>query len=329
MAPVTCPIAGRRVWVAGHNGMAGSAIVRQLQGRDCEILTVDRRHLDLTRQADVEEYVGEARPELVFLAAGRVGGILANRDRQGAFLYENLMIAANVMEAARRVNVRKLLFLGSSCIYPRDASQPMPESALLSGPLEPTNEGYAIAKIAGIKLAEKYRLQYGCDYISLQPTNLYGPGDNFDPQSSHVPAALARRFYEAKISGAKSVEVWGTGTPKREFLHVDDLADAAVFAMERYSDGAPLNVGVGEDITIADFARLVADATGYRGEIVFDPSKPDGTPRKVLDVSRINEIGWKSSILLREGVKAYCDAYASARVATGRMQQAAPARVSA
>jgi GDP-L-fucose synthase len=245
----------------------------------------------------------------VFLAAATVGGILANRDRPAEFLYDNLLIAANVMEACRRVGVEKLLFLGSSCVYPRGAPQPIPEEALLTGPLEATNEAYAVAKIAGIKLAETYRRQYGCDFISLQPANLYGLGDNFDLESSHVPAALVRRFHEAKVDGRTEVTVWGTGTPRREFLHVDDLADAAVFAMERYADASPLNIGVGIDVTIAEFAELVADVVGYGGSIGFDPSKPDGTPRKLLDVSRMTALGWRARIELRAGLEQYYAGY--------------------
>ena len=245
--------------------------------------------------------MNHARPQAVFLAAATVGGIFANSSYPATFLYDNLMMAANVIEASRQVGVGKLMFLGSSCIYPKFAPQPIREEVLLSGPLEPTNEWYALAKIAGLKLCAAYRRQFGCDFISVQPTNLYGPGDNFHPEHSHVPAALIRRFHEAKIEGRPSVSVWGTGTPYREFLFVDDLADACVFVMQHYSAEEPVNIGTGEDLTISDFARLVADVLGYKGKIVFDQSKPDGTPRKVLDVSRLAELGWQSQTAAQKG----------------------------
>jgi GDP-L-fucose synthase len=302
-------IEGKRVYVAGDRGMVGSALVRRLGGEDCQLITAPRKSLDLRRQKETEEFFAEARPQLVFLAAAKVGGILANRDRPGEFLYDNLMIEANVMETARRVGVEKLVFLGSSCIYPKHAPQPIPESALLTGPLEPTNEAYAVAKIAGIKMAEAYRRQYVCDFISVQPANLYGPGDNFDPASSHVPAALLRRFHEVKVAAQRQVMVWGTGTPRREFLHVDDLADACVFLARHFSAGGSVNVGTGQDITVADFARLIAEVVGYDGSIHFDPSKPDGTPRKLLDISQITAMGWRAKIELRSGLKQYYAAF--------------------
>jgi GDP-L-fucose synthase len=298
-------IAGKRVWVAGHRGMVGSALMRRLASEDCEIATAGRATVDLRRQQETEDWLAETKPDLVYLAAAKVGGILANRDRPGEFLYDNLMIEANVMEAARRTGVGKLVMLGSSCIYPKFAPQPIAEDALLTGPLEPTNEWYAVAKIAGIKMAQAYRRQYGCDFISLQPANLYGPNDNFDLASSHVIAALLRRFHEAKIASAPEVTVWGTGTPRREFLHVDDLADACVFLTKSYSEPEIVNVGTGEDITIADLAKAIADTVGYRGAIAFDSAKPDGTPRKLLDVSKLSAMGWTAGISLAEGLHRY------------------------
>jgi GDP-L-fucose synthase len=293
---------GKRVWVAGHRGMAGSAIVRRLQSEDCELVTASRQEVDLTRQAEVEAWMTKVRPQAVFVAAATVGGILANSTRPAEFLYDNLAIETNIVHGAWKTGVEKLLFLGSSCIYPRLAPQPMSEQALLTGPLEPTNEWYAIAKIAGIKLCQAYRRQYGDDFISVMPTNLYGPGDNYHPEHSHVPAALIRRMHEAKMSEVPTVTIWGTGTPRREFLAVDDLADACVFVMKRYSGAAFLNIGMGEDLTIAEFARLVADVVGYEGRLVFDPSKPDGAPRKLLDVSRLAQRGWQAKTRLRDGL---------------------------
>ncbi|MCB1467996.1 MAG: GDP-L-fucose synthase [Rhizobiaceae bacterium] len=299
---------GKRVWVAGHRGMVGSAIVRRLASEGCGVLRACRAELDLTRQADVEAWMARERPQAVFMAAAKVGGIVANNTRRGEFLYENLIIASNVIHAAYQVGVEKLLFLGSTCIYPRLAPQPMPEDALLTGPLEPTNEPYAIAKIAGLKLAEAYRDQYGCDFISVMPTNLYGPGDNYHPEHSHVVAALIRRFHEAKMAGADEVVVWGTGRPRREFLFVDDLADACVFAMTRYSGRAPLNIGTGTDIEISEFASLVADVVGFEGRITYDTSRPDGTPRKLVDVNRMRALGWTAQTALRDGLAlAYAD----------------------
>jgi GDP-L-fucose synthase len=321
MARQLTRITGKRVFVAGHAGMVGSALVRRLSTMGCELITAPHASVDLRRQAETEAFLHATRPELVFLAAARVGGILANSRYPADFLYDNLMMATNVMHAAFQVGVEKLLFLGSSCVYPKLAPQPIAEDALLSGPLEPTNQWYAIAKIAGIKLAQAYRLQHQCDFISVQPANLYGQGDNFDREASHVPAALLRRFEEAKRTGLREVIVWGTGTPRREFLQVDDLADACTFVMERYSDDEPLNVGTGSDITIAEFARLVAEVVGYRGRIVFDPSKPDGAPRKLLDVSQLTGLGWKASTTLRDGLRIYCASYLK-RLLAGRVDRA-------
>jgi GDP-L-fucose synthase len=288
--------------------MAGSAIARRLGREGCEILTVDRAAVDLTDQNQTEQWLARARPDAVFLAAGRVGGIRANSEYPAAFIADNLAISLNLIRAAHAAGVKKLLFLGSSCIYPQLASQPMREEALLTGPLEPTNEWYAVAKIAGIKLCQAYRRQFGADFISVMPTNLYGPGDNYHPEDSHVPAALIRRFHEAKVAGAPSAVVWGTGTPRREFLAADDLADACVFVMKHYSSDGFLNIGTGEDIAIADFARLVADVVGYRGKIVFDPARPDGAPRKLLDVSKLAALGWRARTPLRQGLAAaYAD----------------------
>lgn len=300
--PVLYPLKGKRVFVAGHRGLVGSALVRRLALEDCEVVTAPREALDLRRQAEVEAWMADARPQAIFLAAARVGGIHANDSFPAQFLYDNLMIAGNVIEAARRADVEKLLFLGSSCIYPRLAPQPMAEEALLTGPLEPTNEWYAIAKIAGLKLAEACRVQYGCDFISAMPTNLYGPGDNFDLETSHVLPALIRKAHEAKRRGEAALVIWGSGAPRREFLHVDDCADALVFLMQRYSDLAHVNVGVGEDVTIRALAELVAGAVGFAGEIVCDATKPDGAPRKLLDVSRLTALGWRPSIGLEAGI---------------------------
>jgi GDP-L-fucose synthase len=299
---VTYPLAGKRVWVAGHTGLVGAALVRRLAREGCEILTVSRAEVDLRRQVELEAWMASARPDAVFLAAARVGGIGANAAFPAEFLYDNLAMATNVIEAARRGGVEKLLFLGSSCIYPRAAPQPISEDALLTGPLEPTNQAYAIAKIAGLKLTEAYRAQYGCDFISAMPTNLYGPGDNFDLASSHVLPALIRKAHEAKRLGEPAITVWGTGSPRREFLHVDDCADALVFLMQRYSGGETVNVGVGEDISVADLADLVRRIVGFTGEIRYDHAKPDGTPRKLLDVNRLTGLGWKPSIALEDGV---------------------------
>jgi GDP-L-fucose synthase len=306
--PLLFDLAGKRVYVAGHTGMAGSAIARRLGREGCEILAAGHALLDLADQRQTEQWLARERPDAVFLAAGRVGGIGANSTYPAAFIAENLAIALNVIRAAHATGVKKLLFLGSSCIYPKYAAQPMGEDQLLTGPLEPTNEWYAVAKIAGIKLCQAYRRQHGADFISVMPTNLYGPGDNYHPEDSHVPAALIRRFHEAKLARAPNVQVWGTGTPRREFLAADDLADACVFVMKHYSGDDFLNVGTGEDITIADFARVVAEVVGYEGALVFDASRPDGTPRKLLDVAKLSGLGWRAQTPLRDGLAAaYAD----------------------
>ncbi|HUC69393.1 MAG TPA: GDP-L-fucose synthase [Stellaceae bacterium] len=297
---------GRRVFVAGHRGMVGDALLRRLASEQCELLTATRSALDLRRQDAVERWFDTHRPEAVFVAAATVGGILANDTRPGEFLYDNLMIAANVIEAARRSEVRKLLFLGTSCVYPRLAPQPMTEEALLTGALEPTNQWYAIAKIAGLKLCAAYRRQHGVDFIAAQPTNLYGPGDTYDLAASHVVPALIAKTHRAKLSGAKEVEIWGTGAPRREFMHVDDVADALVFLMERYSGESPINIGCGEDVSIRELAELIAAAVGYRGGFRYDGTRPDGAPRKLLDVTKLNAMGWRPRIALGDGL---ADAY--------------------
>ena len=293
---------GKRVFVAGHRGMVGSAILRRLASEACEVLTVGRETVDLRRQAEVEEWMAASRPQAVFVPAATVGGILANDTRPAEFLYDNLMIEANIINAAWRVGVEKLLFLGSSCIYPKLAPQPLREDSLLTGPLEPTNQWYAVAKIAGIKLCQAYRRQYGCDFISAMPTNLYGIGDNFDLQSSHVMPALMAKMHAAKLAGASSITVWGTGTPRREFLYVEDCADALVFLMKNYSEEEHVNVGSGEDLTIRELAEIIRRIVGFEGEIVTDPGKPDGTPRKLLDVSRLTSWGWRPGVSLEEGI---------------------------
>jgi GDP-L-fucose synthase len=303
MAVTPFDLKGKRVFVAGHRGMVGSALVRRLGREGAEILTVSRSELDLLDQAAVNRWFAAMRPQVVFHAAAKVGGIVANNTLRAEFIYENLLIATNVIHAAHVHGVEKLLFLGSSCIYPKLAPQPLREDSLLTGTLEPTNEPYAIAKIAGVKMAEAYRAQYGSDFISIMPTNLYGPGDNYHPEYSHVVAALMRRFHEAKETGARDVVVWGTGTPRREFLYVDDMADASIHLMKNYSEGGLINVGTGEDISIADFARLVAKTVGYTGEIAFDTAKPDGTPRKLLDVGKLAKSGWRATTSLDDGIK--------------------------
>ncbi|WP_077146417.1 GDP-L-fucose synthase [Sphingopyxis sp. KK2] len=300
-------LAGKRVWVAGHRGMVGSALVRRLADENCEILTAGRDTLDLLDQAAVRAWVAREKPDAIFLAAAKVGGILANDSFPADFLYQNLVIETNIIDAAHRADVAKLCFLGSSCIYPKFAEQPIVEEALLTGPLEPTNEWYAIAKIAGIKLAQSYRRQYGADYISAMPTNLYGPGDNFDLTSSHVLPALLRKAHEAKTSGAKAMTLWGSGTPMREFLHVDDCADACVFLMKTYSDAGHVNVGSGSDIAIIDLARLVAEVVGADVEIALDTSKPDGTPRKLMSNAKLAAMGWAPKVALRDGIAATYD----------------------
>ncbi|WP_244610597.1 GDP-L-fucose synthase family protein [Microvirga pakistanensis] len=296
-------LAGKRVWVAGHRGMVGSALVRRLAQESCEIVTVDRSEVDLTRQIQVERWMERNRPDVVLVAAARVGGIMANATYPGEFLYENMMIGANVIHSARECGVEKLLFLGSSCIYPKHAPQPIPEHALLSGPLEPTNEGYAIAKIAAIKLAEYYNRHHARRFISAMPTNLYGPNDNFDPVNSHVLPALIRRIHEARHNRSRVVEIWGSGSPLREFLHVDDLADACIFLVKTYDDAALVNVGSNQEISIRDVAEIIADVVGFEGNFIFDTTKPDGAPRKLVDSSRIQALGWRPRIPLRQGIE--------------------------
>lgn len=295
-------IAGKRIYVAGHRGMVGSAIVRRLARESCEVLIADRS-IDLREQATVRQWYESNRPDAVIIAAAKVGGILANNSYPAQFLYDNLMIEANLIEAAYRYNAEKLVFLGSSCIYPRLAAQPIWEGELLSGPLEPTNEWYAIAKIAGIKLCQAYYRQYGCNYISAMPTNLYGPGDNFDLQTSHVLPALIRKAHQAKREGATSIEIWGSGQPRREFMHVDDLADALVFLLTHYAGEMHVNVGAGRDCTILELAELICSVVGFEGHVTKDTSKPDGTPRKLMDSTRLAEMGWSPKIELRAGIE--------------------------
>ncbi len=309
-------LSGKKVWVAGHRGMVGSAIVRRLRQEGCTILTASRDDADLRQQAEVEAWMAAQKPQAIFLAAAKVGGILANDTRPAEFLYDNLMIEANIIEAAYRNNVEKLLFLGSSCIYPKFAEQPISEDALLTGALEPTNEWYAIAKIAGIKLTQAYRKQYGCDFISAMPTNLYGPGDNFDLTSSHVLPALIRKAHEAKTRGDKEIVIWGTGTPRREFLHADDCADALVFLMKTYSDESHVNVGSGEDISILDLTKLICEIVGFKGEIKHDLSKPDGTPRKLMSAEKLRGMGWEPATLLENGVLATYETFKVAQYHT-------------
>jgi GDP-L-fucose synthase len=295
-------LAGRRVWVAGHRGMVGAALTRALAREEALLPTVTHDELDLRRQSDTEAWMQRHRPEFIFMAAARVGGIFANDRYPAQFLYDNLQIQSNIVEAARVVGVEKTMLLGSSCIYPRLAPQPITEDSLLTGPLEETNQWYAIAKIAGIKLAQAYSRQYGMNLVSVMPTNLYGPNDEYDLQNSHVAAALMRRIHQARVDGAAQVSIWGTGTPRREFLHVDDLARACIFLMKTWSDPDPINIGSGQEVTVSELARLIADIVGWSGEFVFDSSKPDGTPRKLLDVSRLSALGWTASIPLRNGL---------------------------
>ena len=309
---------GKRVYVAGHTGLAGSAIVRRLTSEGCDIITADHATLDLTRQEPTENWIKQTKPDAIFLAAARVGGIHANDAFPVDFLADNLAIALNVMRAAIDAKVQKLMFLGSSCVYPRNAPQPMTEDMLLTSSLEPTNEWYAVAKISGIKLAQAYRRQFGVDFISVMPTNLYGPGDNYHSENSHVPAALIRRFHEAKAREANEVAVWGSGEPRREFLAADDLADACIFVMKRYSDEGFLNIGTGEEVTIRGFAEIVADIVGFRGALVFDTSRPDGPPRKLLDVSKLTALGWKAKTPLRTGLKS---AYEDFLAHSGRVRE--------
>ncbi|MBB4122692.1 GDP-L-fucose synthase [Martelella radicis] len=295
-------LAGKRIWVAGHKGMVGGALVRRLQSEDCEVITAGRDVVDLVDQKAVHAFMQETKPDGLVVAAAKVGGILANDTRPVDFLYENLMIEANLIHAAHEADVERVLFLGSSCIYPKMAPQPIPEDSLLTGPLEPTNEWYAIAKIAGIKLCQAYRKQYGRDWISAMPTNLYGPGDNYDLKSSHVLPALLRKFHEAKLSGQKEVVVWGSGSPLREFLHCDDLADALVFLLKEYSGYEHINVGSGAEVTIRELAETIADVVGYEATLTFDSTKPDGTPRKLMDSARLHELGWNRARTLRDGI---------------------------
>ena len=304
---------GRRVYVAGHRGMVGSALVRRLASENCELVTVGRETVDLRDQQAVYRWFDEHRPDAVFLAAARVGGIHANATQPADFLYDNLAIATNLIEAARRVAVAKLMFFASNCAYPRLAPQPMPESCLLTGPLEPTNEWYAVAKIAGIKLCQAYRRQHGCDFVSVIPANLYGPGDNFDPVTSHVLAALIVKIDDAVRQGRDTVELWGTGQPRREFMHVDDLADAAVFLMRHWSDETPINIGAGDDLSIAELAQLIAQIVGFKGRVVYDPTKADGMPRKLLDATRFDALGWRPRTDLATGIRRTWEYYLEAR----------------
>jgi len=294
---------GKRVWVAGHRGMVGAALVRRLQQEGCDVLTASRSEVDLTRQDQVERWISCTKPEAAFVAAAKVGGILANDSYPVQFIYDNLAIATNVIHAAAGTGVEKLLFLGSSCIYPKFATQPITEEELLTGPLEPSNQWYAVAKIAGLKLCQAYRRQYGSDFISAMPTNLYGPGDNFDLESSHVLAALIRKAHEAKVAGDSEIVIWGSGTPRREFLHVDDAADALVYLMQHYSGMSHINVGCGEDLTIMDLASKIADVVGFKGAIVLDHTKPDGTLRKLLDTTKLRALGWWPKVGLEEGLQ--------------------------
>jgi GDP-L-fucose synthase len=311
MARTPFELKGKRVFVAGHRGMVGSALVRRLARENVELLTAGHSEVDLRDQAAVSNWFANKRPQVVFLAAAKVGGIVANNTLRAEFIYDNLIIGTNVIHAAHISGTEKLMFLGSSCIYPKLAPQPLREDSMLTGPLEPTNEPYAIAKIAGIKMVEAYRSQYGSDFINAMPTNLYGPGDNYHPEYSHVVAALIRRFHEAKLSGVSNVVVWGTGTPRREFLYVDDMADACIYLMKTHSGDEMVNIGTGEDITIAEFARVVAATVGYSGEISFDAARPDGTPQKLLDVSRLARLGWRARTSLEDGIRSAYRAYLS------------------
>ena len=303
---MTYSLTGKRIFVAGHRGMVGGAIVRRLAGEGCEVLTAGREAMDLIEQAQVRDWVAREKPDAMVIAAAKVGGIMANSTLPAEFLYQNLMIEANLIHAAHEAGVDRVLFLGSSCIYPKLAEQPIKEESLLTGPLEPTNEWYAIAKIAGIKLCQAYRAQYGRDYISAMPTNLYGPGDNFDLTSSHVMPALIRKAHEAKLAGAESFEIWGSGTPLREFMHVDDLADACAFLLKSYHGDLPLNIGYGSDVSIGELAELVAKVVGFTGSVTRDATKPDGTPRKLMDSTRLHSLGWAPKIPLEQGI---ADAY--------------------
>ena len=318
-------LAGKRIWVAGHRGMVGSAIVRRLATEKCEVLTAPRDSLDLTDQAAVRSWLAREKPNAIFVAAAKVGGILANDSFPADFLYRNLMIEANVIEAAYRADVGKLCFLGSSCVYPKFARQPITDDSLLTGPLEPTNEWYAIAKIAGIKLCQAYRKQHGRDFIAAMPTNLYGPGDNFDLQSSHVLPALIRKAHEAKSAGEAAITIWGSGTPRREFLHVDDCADACVFLMKTYSEAEHINVGFGDDIAIRDLAALVCRIVGFGGAIVTDETMSDGTPRKLMSSDKLRGMGWSPAISLEKGIESTYRWFLDAAPATRRPQGHTPA----
>jgi GDP-L-fucose synthase len=319
-------LSGKRIWVAGHRGMVGSAIVRRLASEGCTVLTVDRASVDLRDHAAVGRWLGDNQPDAVVLAAAKVGGILANATYPADFLYDNLLIETSIIGGAHEAGVERLLFLGSSCIYPKFAPQPITEDALLTGPLEPTNEWYAIAKIAGIKLAQAFRRQHGRDYVSAMPTNLYGPGDNYDLNGSHVLPALIRKAHEAKLSGASSITLWGSGTPRREFLHVDDMADASVFLLQNYAGDEHVNVGFGSDVTILEAAQLVCEVVGFNGTIELDRDKPDGTPRKLMDSTRLEALGWQPKIGLREGLaNAYAAFLADSEASSLRLSEGVPA----
>lgn len=296
---------GKKIWVAGHNGMVGSSILRKLKKYNCEILTVERKTVDLISKEEVESWMKIKKPDVIFLAAAKVGGIYANMNYPTEFLYDNILISFNIIKAAQKFNIKKLIFFGSSCIYPSDSSQPMKEECLLKGELESSNQWYALAKISGIKLCQAMREQYSCDFISIMPTNLYGPNDNFHPANSHVPAALLSRFHKAKENEKKIVTVWGSGKPLREFLHVDDLADASLFITENYSSLQPINVGSSMELSIAEFAEMIKDTVGYKGNIEYDTTKPDGIRRKLLECSKITKLGWKPKINLKKGLKLY------------------------
>jgi GDP-L-fucose synthase len=310
-------LAGKRVWVAGEHGMVGSALIRRLASEDCALLRLPRRAIDFRDQAATSAWIRSNRPDAVFLAAAKVGGIAANAAHPAAFLYDNLMIEANIIHAAHAAGVERLVFLGSTCIYPKHAPQPIPEEALLTGPLEETNEWYAIAKIAGLKLVQAYRRQYGANFISCQPTNLYGPSDNDDPETSHVLPALLRKAHDAKEAGARRMTVWGSGRPLREFLHVDDLADAAVFLSQHYDGETAINVGSGEEVSIADLARLICQTVGFEGDLAFDASRPDGTPRKLADTRRLRDLGWSNARPLAYGLQQTYIAWRSEAAARG------------
>ncbi len=318
MSEAVFPLEGKRVWVAGHTGMVGSALVRRLAREDCEVITVGRRDVDLVRQDEIEAWIRQERLDAIVIAAAKVGGILANDRRPAEFLYQNVMIEANVIEAAHRAGVNRLLFLGSSCIYPKFARQPITEDALLTGPLEPTNEPYAIAKIVGIKLCQAYRKQYGRDYISAMPANLYGPGDGFDIEASHVLPALIRKAHEARLAGCSELTIWGSGTPLREFLHVDDCADALALILQNYSEPEPINVGSAEEITIRELADVVGRVVGFVGRVTTDPSKPDGSPRKLMSSARLAALGWRPRIELQAGIRETYDWYLSRGSDLGR-----------